>query len=261
LHLLDRPSSVSVDEAARELGCAIRTIWRDLKVLEDAGFPIYSDRAADGRRSTWKIQEEFRVGLPLKRSLSEVAALLMSRDLLAATGTGAIGPALSSAFQKVGRALSKDARALLERMRDTIGVRAFGATLQEPVAQHLQQLQAALLDRRRLGMRYHSLSRDAETERRVDPYQLTLQDGGFYLIGHCHLRQAGRIFAGAGGSRAGRRGGRPPGPGMGSPQGASGWAPTVSGERPVILTGRPPQGSGSLPSEPAAVTLRVTHPW
>jgi predicted DNA-binding transcriptional regulator YafY len=30
----------------------------------------------------------------------------------------------------------------------------------------------------------------------VDPYQLTLQDGGFYLIGHCHLRQAGRIFAG-----------------------------------------------------------------
>ena len=40
LHLLDRPAGVAVETAAQELACSIRTIWRDLNVLQDAGFPI-----------------------------------------------------------------------------------------------------------------------------------------------------------------------------------------------------------------------------
>lgn len=39
------------------------------------------------------------------------------------------------------------------------------------------------------------MSRDEITDRRVDPYHLTLHGGGFYLVGYCHLRQAIRIFA------------------------------------------------------------------
>ena len=39
------------------------------------------------------------------------------------------------------------------------------------------------------------MSRDDVTDRRVDPYHLTLHGGGFYLVAHCHLRQAVRIFA------------------------------------------------------------------
>jgi DeoR/GlpR family transcriptional regulator of sugar metabolism len=33
LQLLDRPAGVVVDDAASELGCAVRTIRRDLRVL------------------------------------------------------------------------------------------------------------------------------------------------------------------------------------------------------------------------------------
>jgi predicted DNA-binding transcriptional regulator YafY len=82
LHLLDRPAGVAVETAAQELACTVRTIRRDLRVLEDAGFPIYDEPGADGRRSLWKIREEFKLSLPLKLSLSELAALIMSRDLL-----------------------------------------------------------------------------------------------------------------------------------------------------------------------------------
>src|ERR1700730_12012064 len=44
-------------------------------------------------------------------------------------------------------------------------------------------------------MRYYSMSRDEENRRQVDPYHLTIFDGGFYLVGYCHLRKAERIFA------------------------------------------------------------------
>jgi hypothetical protein len=42
LQLIVRPTGLVVEEAARELGCAVRTVWRDLRVLQDAGFPIFT---------------------------------------------------------------------------------------------------------------------------------------------------------------------------------------------------------------------------
>jgi predicted DNA-binding transcriptional regulator YafY len=39
------------------------------------------------------------------------------------------------------------------------------------------------------------MSRDDVTDRRVDPYHLTLHGGGFYLVAHCHLRNDIRLFA------------------------------------------------------------------
>src|SRR5207249_10109799 len=81
LQMIDRPPGVTVDDAARDLKCTIRTIWRDLGVLQAAGFPIYTERAADGNRGVWRVTEEFKRALPLKLTLGELVALLMSRDL------------------------------------------------------------------------------------------------------------------------------------------------------------------------------------
>ena len=82
LQMIDRPQGVTVDDAARDLKFTIRTIWRDLGVLQAAGFPIYTERAADGNRGVWRVTEEFKRALPLKLNLGELVALLMSRDLL-----------------------------------------------------------------------------------------------------------------------------------------------------------------------------------
>ena len=194
LQLLDRAGGIAVEPAAQELGCTVRTIWRDLRVLEAAGFPLYDEQMAEGPRSIWRLQEDFRTRLPLKLSLSELVALLMSRALLAPAGA-ALGPAMHAAFERIGSVLSKDSLALIDRMRDTIGVRAFGAKLQAPAAEHLAGIQQGLTERRRLRLRYYSMSRDEVTDRRVDPYHLTLHGGGFYLVAHCHLRDAVRIFA------------------------------------------------------------------
>lgn len=193
--MIQSPAGIAVDDAARKLECNRRTIWRDLQVLEKAGFPLYSDKAADGPQSIWKLQEDFKLGLPVKLTLAETAALLMSRDLLRPAGAPALGAAIDSAFDKLGRVLSRNAWQLLDQMRESIGVRAVGAKLQAPAAEHVALIQKAMLERRRLDMRYYSMSRDEENRRQVDPYHLTVYDGGFYLIGYCHWRKTERIFA------------------------------------------------------------------
>jgi len=195
LQMIQGPGGIAVDDAARKLGCTMRTIWRDLRAFEQAGFPLYDDKGGDGRRSLWKLEERFTLGLPVKLTLAETAALLMSRDLMRPAGAPALGAAVTSAFDKIGRVLSGDARQLLEQMRESIGVRAVGGKLQAPAAGHVALIERALLERRRLDMRYYSMSRDDENRRQVDPYHLTVFDGGFYLVGYCHWRKTERIFA------------------------------------------------------------------
>jgi predicted DNA-binding transcriptional regulator YafY len=58
----------------------------------------------------------------------------------------------------------------------------------------LPKLQAAVDDRKTIRFTYYTIQRDAETERTVDPYGLQLVAGEWYLIGHCHLRDAVRTF-------------------------------------------------------------------
>ena len=185
--MIQHPAGIAVDDAARKLDCTVRTIWRDLSALQKAGFPLYDDKGADGRRSLWKLEEQFTLGLPVKLSLAETAALVMSRDLLRPVGAGALGAAVTSAFDKIGRVLSRDAVRLLDQMRETIGVRAVGAKLQGPAAEHVALIQRALLGRRRLDMRHYSMSRDEENRRQVDLYHLTVFDGGLLPLGDNRL--------------------------------------------------------------------------
>ena len=114
LQLIDRPQGVTVDDAARDLACTVRTIWRDLGVLQKAGFPLFTDRAADGNKSVWRVTEEFKRALPLKLTLGELAALLMSRDMLTPLGTNVLGPAATAAFDKIQAVLSRDALRILD---------------------------------------------------------------------------------------------------------------------------------------------------
>jgi predicted DNA-binding transcriptional regulator YafY len=200
--LIERPAGITVDDAAGELGChRRRTVWRDPRVLQDAGFPLYDEKAADGYRGLWRLSPEFCVSVPLKLTLAEIAALVMSRDLRASLGTGVLGPSVGAAFEKISRVLSKDAIRLLDRMGETIGVRALGAKLQMPVTQFIPILQSALLDHRTVRERYHSYSRDEETERSIDLFHLTYFDSGLYLVGHCHLREAVRVLRSSGPAR------------------------------------------------------------
>jgi predicted DNA-binding transcriptional regulator YafY len=195
IQLIDRPQGITVDDAARELACTVRTIWRDLGVLQQAGFPVYTERAADGNRGVWRVTEAFKRALPLKLTLGELVALLMSRDLLTPLGVSVLGPEVASAFDKIQAALSGDALAIIAQMRDRLGVRTAGAKLQAPAAEHLPKIHQALAEHRTLRTRYYSASRDSEDVREIDPYHLTLHDGGLYLVAHCHLRDDVRIFA------------------------------------------------------------------
>ena len=163
IRFLDHPNGFTVDEAARELGCTVRTVWRDLAVLQKASFPLYDDK--DGRRVRYRLVDGFRAKLPAPFTLSEVVALLMSRDLLAPTSGSVLAPSVHAAFAKIRALLPDKAHRLLDEMRTVIGVRALGAKLLLGAADFLTPIHQALLERRTLDLDYFAFSKQEETTR------------------------------------------------------------------------------------------------
>ena len=115
--------------------------------------------------------------------------------MLDRNGTGPFSASVASAFGKIEALMTPRALALIARMRKSVGARTVGAKLQLGAGEHLDEIHRALAEGKAIRMRYYSLSRDAETERRVDPYHVTHVDGGVYLVAHCHLRGEVRVFA------------------------------------------------------------------
>ena len=87
--------------------------------------------------------------------------------------------------------LSRDALRLLDQMRETIGVRAVGAKLQAPAAEHVATIQKALLDRRRLDMRYYSMSRDLSADGAVELARDIIDGDARRVLDHLEAERAG----------------------------------------------------------------------
>lgn len=60
--------------------------------------------------------------------------------------------------------------------------------------EHLAALHRAIVDRKTVTLSYQSPWKDASTTRKVDPFGLAWRRGTWILVGHCHLRQAIRVF-------------------------------------------------------------------
>jgi predicted DNA-binding transcriptional regulator YafY len=169
-----------------------RTIRRDLEALE-ARFPLVTERVAGQTR--WRLMDGYRHAPPLAFSLTELMALVFSRDLLKPLDGTEIKASLDSAFNKAAAVLPPEGAAHVRQMH---GYLAVGVGPHNTYRQHrsiIEQLARAIAQTHTVQMRYYSASRDTTGRREVAPYRLWYADGALYLIGYCHLRRDVRMFA------------------------------------------------------------------
>jgi predicted DNA-binding transcriptional regulator YafY len=184
----------SAAELADEHGCHSRTAYRDLEALQQAGFPLYTDK--DDHRTLWSILESGKRHLPIPFNLTELMALYFSRNMLLKLLEGtALSESLDALFQKVKATLPPEYLNYLGKMGHSLEV---GVKARKPYHrfQHtLTRVQEAVQNRRYIKIRYFTMSRRKMSQRRVAPYKVWFYDETFYLIGHCCQRNAIRLFA------------------------------------------------------------------
>lgn len=188
-----RRKGVTAAELAAELGAPLRTVYRDLDAIQEAGFPIYPDKV--NSNSYWKLVDTFKKDFPLPLTVTELMALHMSRSLLSIFEGTIFHDSIESLFNKVKAVLSPETLRYLENISGRLKVQFGPCKDFAGFKEAIQSMSEATAKRKRVELRYAAVSSGRETVRKVDPYQVWVMNGSLYLIGLCHLRDEIRTFA------------------------------------------------------------------
>jgi predicted DNA-binding transcriptional regulator YafY len=194
-----RASGVTIDALASMCDVTTRTIRRDLQALEEAGFPIYDDRAHDDGRTRWTINGQAFKGLFAGLTLSELCALYFSRTLLESLAGTPFRDELESAFDKLGASLTPHMRQFLDQLPHVIASKPDPLRRRPGDEGRQQQIIAraleATLHHRQATLTYYSRSSERTKSYLVHPYRLAYAQGGLYLLAHVPEYNEVRTFA------------------------------------------------------------------
>jgi predicted DNA-binding transcriptional regulator YafY len=179
------PASVSARRLADEFGVTRRTIERDLAALRSAGVPLYADHGRLGGQRTVADPERIVVTL----SVAEVSALLIA---LAAGGPDLpFCDAGRTATARLLDGLPDATRVGVEGLRARIRTRPHPAV--RPRVRVRRTLEQCVQRSRMANIDYRDRNGEFST-RAVECLGFLHGSEGWYLIGWCRLRGAGRLF-------------------------------------------------------------------
>lgn len=188
---LQRGGGRRAEDLAATFETSVRTIYRDVQALSEAGVPLV---ATPGQG--YRLLDGYFLP-PVAFTVDEATTLLLGGDVVARQFDAPYRAAAESALRKLDAALPAGLRGAVAERRERL--RFLGPLSPEPdVAERLGLLRRAVLEGIGVRFRYYGWRSDREggapTERDVDPHTLDALGGVWYLVGHDHLRGAIRRF-------------------------------------------------------------------
>ncbi len=186
--LRGHPDGIRPADVARRVGVATRTVYRDLRALEDeVGVATWSE---GGR---WGVVSDAFLP-PLKLTLDEAMAVVLSARLMVRYADK-YDPDLAAAFEKLEAVLPRPLAEYVERTLDILAQHA----QDEAFSERVHRLTRAWAERRVVNLTYEPARYTAEAAAReavVHPYLIepSLQTHALYLIGWDETRGGLRTF-------------------------------------------------------------------
>jgi len=193
VRLLSGKLGRSLAQLRSELGVTKRTVQRDIKGLERAGFPIVSE-ARDGT-IFWRFIEGFAAESPVSLTLTELMALYYSRGLLRPLQGSEIYDSLEAAMQKIGATLPAESLRLMRELEGAVAVSTSGWKDYSRSREVMDKLTKAVLHRYTVRIEHTAVGYKNPVSREVDPYKLWYVNNGLYLVGLDHRSEDLRVFA------------------------------------------------------------------
>ena len=193
-----RRTGVTIHDLADLVNVSTRTIRRDLQALQEAGFAVY-DEGEENETKRWKLDAQPFRTVQEGLTISDVAALYLSRSLVEALSGWPLAEELRAAFVKIERGLNPRTREFLATLPDVISTKAGprAAPGSGRLVDVTRRLLDAIRDRRIVEMRYFSATSNRAKVYEVHPYRLALAHGGVYLVAWVPAYGEFRTFAAA----------------------------------------------------------------
>lgn len=186
LTYLQTKRMVTAPELAQRFSVSVRTIYRDMRALEQAGVPIGTQEGKG-----YFLTDGYRLP-PVQFTEEEANALVTAEQLVLHNKDGLLAHHYTDAVQKVKAVLQADIRDKANLLTDRLKV--YGNSQRQQTSACLITLQKALTNHTLVRLAYRAISQE-QTVREVEPFALLLSsEADWLLVAWCRLRKAYRIF-------------------------------------------------------------------
>lgn len=180
---------VTAKEIADRFEISLRTVYRDIRALEETGVPI-SAEAGIG----YSILDGYKLP-PVQFTLEEATAFLTAEKLIERFTDVGIDRDHKSAMFKIKAILRTSDKKYLETIEEQIQVvkNQYLPNLQND-NRFLQQLISAISTKTILEMTYFAIHSEENTTRKIEPIGIFLMVSRWHVIAYCNLRKDYRNF-------------------------------------------------------------------
>lgn len=200
MNRLDRLASILIQlqtkrwitshEIAERYGVSQRTVYRDIRTLEEAGVPI----GAEAGRGYYLV-EGYRLP-PVMFTSEEAGALLIAEKLVDKFADISVSQKFRFATDKIKAVLPEKDKVAIDTLNRQVAVfRGEQTGSKDYPNEFITSIEKALINQKCLSISYHAYHSQMKTTNRiVDPLGLVFYSNAWHLIAYCTLRKDMRDF-------------------------------------------------------------------
>ncbi len=177
---------VTATYLAEKHNVSVRTIYRDIRTLENSGIPIITEEGKG-----YSLMEGYQLP-PILFTEDEANALITAEQLVLKSKDKSFTDNYTNAITKIKSVLKNEQKG----KADLLGKRVYfgGNNALEKTSNHLMQIQSSITNYQLIEIEYCS-SENKATKRTIEPFALYNNHGDYWiLVAFCRLRNEFRHF-------------------------------------------------------------------
>ena len=179
---------VKAQELADRFDVSLRTIYRDVRTLEASGVPIISEAGVG-----YSIMEGYRLP-PVMFTREEAGSFVAAEKFMQKFLDRSLGSYHQSAMFKIKSVLRGREKDWISALESQIVVDPSQELFNKNLPDALEILFECIAEKKQVYLKYHSLNSELPSERQIEPVGLFHENGFWYVLGYCHVRNDYRQF-------------------------------------------------------------------
>lgn len=179
---------VKAQEMAERFQVSHRTIYRDIKTLENAGVPVFGEAGIG-----YSLVDGYRLP-PVMFTKEEAASFLAAEKLMQSFTDKGLGMHFESALIKIKSVLRGAEKEWISNLETVISVHNQFQYSKTIVSNAMELLMESMASQQQIFIQYLAVKDEIAKERRIEPVGIFHENQFWYILAYCHLRKDYRQF-------------------------------------------------------------------
>lgn len=184
---LQTKSIVRAQDLAEKFDVSIRTIYRDIKTLENAGIPIFGEAG-----SGYSLVDGYKLP-PVMFTKEEVLSFITAEKLMQKFSHESLDSHYNSAMEKVKAVIRNSEKNLVQNLENQIDIYSYRPEKSDAIKNIIPTILESIAEKNQLKIHYQNVKNEA-SERIIEAVGIFYEVNYWYMMAFCTMRKDFRQF-------------------------------------------------------------------